>query len=514
MNLRMHVDSQIQQDSNMVPRFLLALSMALGLMNGIAAAQPLAPQVPISDGILAGTRNGDVIAYKGIPYAAAPTGDLRWRPPQPVKRWSGVRRADAYGAICEQKYNAQDNGVGPLPMSEDCLTLNVFAPTDARKLPVMFWIHGGGFVNGSSTAPLYDGSALARQGVVVVTINYRLGRFGFFAHPALTAEAKGAPVGNYGLMDIIAALKWVKANVTAFGGDPQQLTIFGESAGGVAVNDLMVSPPAQGLFARAIVQSGLGREVALPLQAAEQAGAAFAAATGLPNASAADLRGLSAQDILKAGDPDLRTGGGSMADGQILLMDPMQAFSKGLESKVPYIVGANSLELPVPAADSEKLFAGLMPAEQLERLRASYPTPESFGMHGLSDLMFNEPALALARLHSANGQATWAYQFSVLSKVASSMLKGAPHATDRQYVFQTLSASTWPTDENDAQQARTISAYWTTFAKTGDPNADGRPAWPRFDGERCLLLDFTNDGPVVGAWPRLAAMKALAKRHP
>ncbi len=165
-----------------------------------------------------------------------------------MKSWDDPRPAKEFGAVCQQIYNARDNGVGALPMSEDCLTLNVFAPTGAKKAPVMFWIHGGGFVNGSGTAALYDGSALARQGVVVVTINYRLGRFGFFAHPALTAEAKGAPIGNYGLMDMVAALNWVQANIAKFGGDPKEVTIFGESAGGIAVNALMVSEAAKGLF--------------------------------------------------------------------------------------------------------------------------------------------------------------------------------------------------------------------------------------------------------------------------
>lgn len=494
-------------------RRFFAIALALAAFSG-AHAQAVPCEVKVADGKLAGVRDGDVASFKGIPFAAPPVGELRWKPPQPVKPWDGVRAADKYGAICEQKYNAQDNGVGPLPKSEDCLTLNVFAPATSRSAPVMVWIHGGGFVNGSGTAALYDGTALARQGVVVVTLNYRLGRFGFFAHPALTSEAGGAPVGNYGLMDIIAALRWVHANIESFGGDPRQTTIFGESAGGIAVNDLMVSPAAQGLFVRAIVQSGLGRETAVPLSQAEKAGEAFAASVGMPQASVADLRKLTAEEILKAGDPDIRAGGGSMVDGQILTMSPMAAFTKGLESKVPYVTGFNSLEFPVPASDLEKILGTLIPAEQRERLVASYPDPESFSMHILSDVLFVEPALALARLHAANGHPTWAYQFSVLSRSAPPFLKGAPHASDRQYVFQTLSASPWPTDDNDSRQAQTISAYWTAFARTGDPNGSGRPAWPRFETERSELIDFTNEGPVSGKPPREAAMKLISALYP
>lgn len=488
----------------------IAVALTLALVAVDAAAQSTGPQVKIADGVLAGVRDGDVLSFKGIPFAAAPVGELRWRPPQPTKHWSGVRPANKYGPICEQRYNEQDNGVGALPKSEDCLTLNVFASAAAKSAPVMVWIHGGAFVNGSGTAGLYDGTALAKQGVVVVSLNYRLGRFGFFAHPALTAEAKGAAVGNYGLMDMIAALKWVSTNIDRFGGDPQQVAIFGESAGGIAVNDLMVSPAARSLFARAIVQSGLGREPAVTLPIAEKAGEAFAAAVGIPGASVGDLRKLTAEAVLKAGDPEITKGGGTIADGQTLPMSPLDAFAKGLQAKVPYLTGFNSLEFPLPESDLDKALATIVSVAQRERLATSYPTPESFATHVASDLMFNEPALALARLHAANGNPTWVYQFSVVSRAAPPIFKGAPHASDRQYIFQTLKASPWPTDDNDVLQAQTISAYWTSFARTGDPNGAGRPAWPKYDTQRDLLLDFTNDGPVVVPVPRAAAMKAIA----
>jgi para-nitrobenzyl esterase len=231
----------------------------------------------------------------------------------------------------------------------------------------MVWIHGGGFVNGSGTAALYDGSALSRQGVVVVTLNYRLGRFGFFAHPGLTREDPKGPLGNYGLLDQIAALKWVKANIAGFGGDPDQVTIFGESAGGMSVNQLMVLPAARGLFARAIVESGVGGEYSVRLHeanpmglvSAEASGAAFAKSLGVDGDDAAMLRAIPADKIIAAGPPSPLAGSGPIIDGQVVTMDVSEAFAKGLEAKVPYVVGSNSLEFPIPAAGVEKMLGSV-----------------------------------------------------------------------------------------------------------------------------------------------------------
>jgi para-nitrobenzyl esterase len=241
------------------------------------------------------------VAFKGVPYAAPPVGDLRWRPPQEAAKWDDVRDATHYGAICMQKMPNPDNGIGQYPASEDCLNLNVWTPElkPGAKHAVMVWIHGGGFVNGSGNADLYDGTELAKRGVVVVTLNYRLGRLGSFAHPLLTAEAHGGPVANYGLMDSIAALEWVKRNISAFGGDPRNVTIFGESAGGMQVNRLMISPAARGLFHKAIVESGAGRDRTQRLSmtspagfpSAESDGAAFGKTLGVEARTVADLRG-------------------------------------------------------------------------------------------------------------------------------------------------------------------------------------------------------------------------------
>ncbi len=477
-------------------------------------SQPKIPSARVAQGKLVGSTDGKVAAFLGIPYAAPPIGELRWRPPQTAHNWSGARRATEFGANCQQIFNPKDNGVAHLPQSEDCLTVNVFAPVRAKALPVMVWMHGGGFVNGSGTAPLYDGTELARQGVVVVTLNYRLGRFGFFVHPALTAAAGDEPLGNYGLMDMIAALQWVQTNIRQFGGDPRQVTIFGESAGGIAVNDLMVSPAAKGLFVRAIVQSGLGREPALPLSEAEKTGEIFAAGLGMSNASAADLRGLSVEQILAAGDPDIRAGGGSIVDGKVLPMAPMDAFSKGLQASVPYIIGWNSLEFPVP---KEQVLA--MMAEQvgsnseLAQIESSYPDRESYLTHVFSDKVFVEPALQLAAHHAAAGNPTWVYQFSVVSSSMRDHFKGAFHASERQYVFQNLNASPWPTDENDTVQAKTMSAYWVNFAKSGSPNGGGLTRWPQFQRRGSQIMDFENGGPVVKLPPRGDAIRAIAESY-
>lgn len=489
-----------------------AVLAAITVATASAGKPQMTRTIATADGALEGVQADDVVSFKNIPFAAPPVGALRWRPPQPPKPWRGVRAADRFGAICQQKVPPGDAGVGPLPMSEDCLTLNVFASSSAKHAPVMFWIHGGGYVNGSGTAPLYDGSALARQGVVVVTINYRLGRFGFFAHPALTAEARGGPRGNYAVMDMIAALKWVRSNIARFGGDPTQVTIFGESAGGVAVNGLMVAPVARGLFAKAIVQSGLGRETVLSFAAAERNGSAFAASVGKAKASAADLRGLSATDILSKGDPDLFGGGTTMIDAQIITTSPLAGFRARQQAAVPYIVGWNSLEFPVPAALVSTRFGEGSPltSDVLNLIKARYPDAETYDRHLISDLLFVEPAVMLARLHAGRGLPTWVYQFSVLPRSAPALLKGTPHAMERQYVFETLKTSPFPTDANDAVQATTVSGYWTAFAKTGDPNRRDRPAWPMFRATTGQIVDFTNAGPRAGSVPRAAALDAIS----
>ena len=495
-------------------------ALALGLMalwGGGARAQD-APLVRIDSGPLRGVTDQGVASFRNIPYAAPPVGKLRWRPPQAPKAWAKVRDAGAFGPICPQNYNASDNGVGPLPASEDCLTLNVWTPAiEGSRRPVMVWIHGGGFVNGSASAPLYDGDALARQGVVVVTLNYRLGWLGFFAHPALSAAQPGEPLGNYGLMDQIAALKWVRRNIAVFGGDPDNVTIFGESAGGMSVNKLMISPAARGLFQKAIVQSGLGRESNPRLKAtnregfpsAEAQGEALVKRLGLNNPTPDQLRALPVEKILADGDPYRSSGWGPIIDGEILTADVDDAFQQGLEAPVPYLVGSNSLEFPPPdSADADRQWGQTrLPAKTREAIAKAYGDPEAFRLNIVSDVLFTEPARLLASLHAARAP-TFVYRFSMLSTSVRDRFHGAPHASERQYVFQTLEASTWPTGEDDRQVSELMSAYWVAFAKSGDPNGGGRLIWPLFEPEG-LLLDFTADGPVIGPVPDLSRLDAI-----
>jgi para-nitrobenzyl esterase len=498
-----------------------ALGAALALALSFPATAADAPKATIAAGALSGTRDAGIDAFKAIPYAAPPVGPLRWRPPAPAAAWSEVRDASKVGAVCAQRYNAADNGVGPLPASEDCLTLNVWTPAAKarRPLPVMVWIHGGGFVNGSGTAALYDGAALARQGVVVVTLNYRLGRFGFFAHPALTRENPNGPLANYGLMDQVAALQWVKVNIPAFGGDPSQVTIFGESAGGIAVNTLMISPAARGLFVRAIVESGAGRSPYPRLArlnvggqpSAEDRGAAFVKSLGVTADDAAALRAIPPEKILAAPDPSVFEGFGPIIDGPIVPAPVPDAFAQGLEAPVPYLSGSNSLEFPIPAAQLGGALAGLLhlSAPAQAKLATAYPDHAAYQAHVLSDIIFGEPARALVAMHAANGHPAWLYRFSVLSPSMRGKLAGAPHASERQYVFDTLKASPWPTGGDDARIAATMSAYWTTFAKRGDPNGGGRLLWPVYRKAADRLLDFTDAGPVARKTPDASSLDAI-----
>ncbi len=503
---------------------LLALSM---LAASCSATPPPAGSTiaTIDAGQLRPLEAKGVFAFKGIPYAAPPVGDLRWKPPQATAHWQGVRDATTYGDICTQIMPNPDNGIGQLPASEDCLTLNVFTQTlDANaKRPVMVWIHGGGFVNGSGSAELYDGSEFARRGVVLVSINYRLGRFGSFAHPLLTAEAGESPVANYGIMDMIASLEWVKRNIAAFGGDSANVTIFGESAGGMAVQKLMTSPAARGLFHKAIVQSGAGRENVLLLDkpnprglpSAMSDGEAFVKSIGADPKSAADLRAIPADKILAAGDPSTFSGGGPIIDGKLITMPVVEAFASGQQAKVPYLVGYNSAEFPAKPEDvdaSLKRTLGATSAD-LPKLVATYPDKEDMAARIVGDIVFGEPARYLAGIQSAAKQPTFLYRFDVLSVSVQHRFKGMPHAQERQYVFNTLHTSPWPTDANDQLQADFAIAYWVNFAKTGDPNGAGLPVWPRYDVGSDHLMDFTNAGPVAKPSPHKARWDAIAARY-
>ena len=465
----------------------------------------------VAQGVVVGREAAGVVSFKGLPYAAPPVGALRWRAPQPPQPWSGRRDAGQVGAICIQPPANGDNGVGPLPMSEDCLTLNVWAPAEREgPLPVMVWIHGGGLNNGSGTAALYDGTNLAKRGVVVVTINYRLGRLGFFDHPALAAEREaGEPAANYGLMDVIAALEWVRDNGAAFGGDAGNVTVFGESAGGALVTRLMISPEARGLFHRAAVQSGLGRDEGTPLDRPRRDGGPSMQARGEVFAGAHDaatagqLRAIPAEAFLRPA-PSFYGGDLLVRDGDLISEDVEAAFAARREAPVPLIIGTNSAEFWWMKPSDLSPYGALddaMTDEERAAFLEAYGGQDGYDAHVLSDLVFNEPARHLARLHARNGHPTYLYRFDVVSAAMPEPHEGATHASERQYVFDTLTASPWPTAEMDQRAADAMAGYWTTFAAKGDPNGGMRQAWPEFGAEPDRLLEFTNDGPVAKAVP-------------
>jgi para-nitrobenzyl esterase len=505
---------------------MAAAIAAVWLYAGPALA---ADAVHVGQGDLAGVTVGVVETFKGIPFATPPVGDLRWRPPGPPPSWSGVRTADAFGPICMQ---GRRGFFAQLPMSEDCLTLNVWRPAGAKPgahLPVMVWIYGGYFVQGAGSTPFYDGTHFAEQGVVLVTFNYRVGRFGFFAHPAL--DAGSGPIANYGLMDQIAALKWVKANIAAFGGDPRNVTLFGESAGAISVNYLMGSPAARGLFARAISESGFGRSTPRPLKTAEGIGVAFAEAHGVKGddaAAAAALRALPAElmtaDVAGTADPAAPN---PTLDGQILTQGIDQAFAKGEEAHVPYLEGGNSYEsslfpraadFPGPVIARE---AGGDPAKVMA-LYGGQPAPE-VARELLTDALITEPDRELAREMAKQRLPVFVYRFSYVPAAARPTSFGAAHGSEIPYVFGTLPQQALSYGGRDIPAATpddqkisdAMHAYWVAFAKTGDPGGAGGPAWPRYTVAGDELLEFGADGVNVRkgfAKDRLDLLEANAKR--
>ncbi|MBO9713873.1 carboxylesterase family protein [Sphingomonas sp.] len=498
---------------------LAAAAMAIGVaaMPGTAAAQAAAPVVKVEGGALSGSHQGGLDVFKGIPYAAPPVGNRRWRAPARAQPWAGTRPATEFGADCEHSrrdWEADRNGA---PMSEDCLFLNVWAPAKAVKggAPVMVWIHGGSFTAGSGSQAVYDGSALAARGAVVVTLNYRLGRFGFFAHPALTAEARGAPTGNWGLMDILAALRWVKRNARAFGGDPAKVTIFGESAGGGAVNAMMVSPLAKGLFQRAIVQSGGGRDRGGSLADAEAKGVAFARKYGVEGNDLAALRAIPADKVrgnMSLMNSESDTYSGAMADGQIVLGNLDDAWRSGRAAKVPYLVGSNSDEvafLPAPLRAAAAAMAPGQLGEDAAAIKAAYGSDEAFKHAIVTDLGFGEPARFAATMNAANP--SFLYRFDYVPEAAREPGTGAAHGGDVPFVFGTLGTLARPATDADRAMARAVGDYWVAFARDGVPDPKGLPAWPRFAPDGPMMV-FGPAGPAVGS-AASPALDAVARHN-
>lgn len=467
-------------------------------------AAPSRYQVRVAQGMLEGidaARPG-VRAFLGIPYAAPPVGNRRWTAPEPPASWQGVRPAGKFGNRCIQTHPFPDMLFQSAAESEDCLTLSVWTPAKAGDhLPVMFWIHGGGFFSGASDEQRHDGSALASKGVVLVAINYRLGVLGFLAHPELTAESPKHASGNYALLDMIAALHWVQDNIAAFGGDPHNVTIFGESAGSFAVSELMASPLAKGLFHKAIGESGgafrQGGLAVTTLAAAEGRGVEFATKVGAR--SLAELRAMPPAKLIEAvGDGP---GFNPIVDGYVLPADPLDVFTAGRQAKVPLLAGWNSAEIKLPpttVAAFEQQLARAFP-EDLDSARAYYPAHD--------DREARLSAIALAsdnftvfgtwkwlELQAATGGVpVYRYLFDqpmpTDSGPAPADDPGAAHAMDIEYEFETLDSRHLAWGDVDRRVADLTATMWTNFAKRGDPNGPGVPPWPTWNaaGEKRLM---------------------------
>jgi para-nitrobenzyl esterase len=492
------------------------------LAAAVTARQPSRAPVQVSTdaGPVIGASDGAIAVFKGIPYAQPPLGALRWKAPQPVKSWTAPRQATTFGAACPQKAPVDTVDGSTAVLGEDCLTLNLWAPAGSgRPAPVMVWIHGGGNSEGASFRRYYDGTAFARDGVVLVSLNYRLGLLGFFAHPALTHEASAdEALGNFVLLDQLAALRWVNHNIAAFGGDPSNITVFGESAGGTDILDLMTIGSAAGLFQRAIVESAGFFPFSVPLARAEADGVRLAAAAGLGGSpTAARLRALPMADLaqLPAG------GDGPIVDGRLLATSPVAAFATGRVLHVPLLIGTNSDEgsLRNEAVPPTEVFAGFTPPE-LAAARAAYGgtlDDATLARALFRDLNFAAPSRWVAEIMSRVAP-TFLYRFSYLRRSQrSGAVPGASHGSEIPYVFNSWAqapggGALLPAE--DRAEAVRVHACWVVFARTGTPScgeAAGWPAWPRYAAASDQLMDL-GVTTAVSPTPNRAVLTLLERR--
>jgi para-nitrobenzyl esterase len=466
--------------------FIAACLFAVPTLHGADAARVMTAAGPV-----VGTSDHGMVSFKGIPYAKPPVGALRWRAPQPADTWTADRDATKFGAACPQT-DAQEMADGKTAaMSEDCLTLNVFAPAHVTSpAPVMVFIHGGGNTGGSSMRRYYGGDAFARDGVVLVTINYRLGSLGFFEHPALTHDAPATEAfGNYGLLDQIAALRWVKTNIHAFGGDPGNVTVFGESAGAGDIVTLIATAPAAGLFQRAIVES-VGRWERLPTLADAEANGVMAASKWhLPaDATAAQLRAVPIDLLLHTDgfvDP--------VVDGRLLRADPSVVYYAGREPHVAMLIGTNSDEGSLLGPDIAGFLGGFS-SDELATARTLYPGLDDAALARamFGDAYFAAPTRWLAR-HVSTLAPTYEYRFSYIRHTQRGRMPGASHGAEIPYVFDSWKESplgdSFMNDEDRAAAAR-VHGCWIAFAKTGTPSCPNTPEWPAYTAATDQLMEF------------------------
>jgi para-nitrobenzyl esterase len=516
--------------------------------NNVNAVQANGPVVSTMDGSLRGTTDGSVDVFKGIPYAAAPVGEFRWRPPQPFPSWQGVRDAIEFGASCAQGGWGAAPGTIQKGSSEDCLFLNIWRPAGAKpgaKLPVMVWIHGGAFVGGSGSDP-GAGNQFARQGVILMTFNYRLGRLGHFAFPELSEEHPEEPKGSYAFMDQIAALKWVQKNIAEFGGDPKNVTIFGFSAGGVSIHSLLTIPSAQGLFQKAISHSGGGRDGVLtgrPISnenadpyypvSAETIGKNFARKHGIEGTDAnalAKLRALTVEEIVDGGQENDGQGGphiysGPILDGKFVTETAESAYKAGRQAHVPLMIGNNSAEIGGPFVNTSKSKEELFSlfGQLANEAKAAYD-PDGKKEFAEVQTRFNtdkvwaEPARFTASIFAAKGDPAYIFLFSyVPASMKERMKYGPSHGTDISFAFDNLGTGGFgppppPPTAEDKEVARMMNGYWINFAKTGNPNGKSLPKWPVYSPKKNKILDVQADGKPVGKPdPRKARLDVIEK---
>lgn len=490
----------------------LAVAMLLAggaWAQGLPASSEAPPRVTVETGVLLGEATEKANVFRNIPYAAPPVASLRWAPPAPASGWKGDRDAVQPGPSCPQPMNANgtpNSGGANGPTSEDCLQLNVYAPKKVKAAPVMVWLHGGAHRTGAGW--IYDGSNFARDGVVVVTVNYRLGALGYFAHPALTQAAGSQPLGNYGLMDQIAALRWVQRNIDKFGGDPKNVTVFGESAGGMSTLALLATPEARGLYHKAIVQSGLGWFEPKTLADQEKAGAEALTKAGVTAATAEELRSVPVDRLVA-----VNMSFAPFVDGKVMTETASQALANGRFADVPLIIGWNSGEdsLMGPAPLRVEALSQVPPIARAIYREEAAEGDERLARALFTDRVFGGPARWVAA-QAASGHPAWLYHFSYVATRMRPNTSTAAHAAEIPYVWEYWGRRTPMSvvSDEDRAMATLMHACWVTFAKAGEPRC-GTEQWRAYDAADRLMEFGAESGVRTGfRKSRLDAVQAVA----